>query len=87
MGLTVSRIEPVLPDFAYRATSVEGIVENEICPVFVGRVAGDPTPDPGEVVDWRWVDWPDFRLLAQAAPWALSPWATAQIAELPAILP
>lgn len=87
LGLTVTDIDLVLPDFAYTATGADGIVENEVCPVFVGRVEGDPTPDASEVADWRWVGWADFRLLAETAPWALSPWAVAQVAELPTLLP
>ncbi len=87
LGLTATTISLVLPDFAYRATSAEGIVENEICPVFIATVLGDPVPDPAEVAQWRWVDWSDFRLVARTAPWSLSPWAVAQVAELPADLP
>lgn len=87
LGLTATRIDLVLPDFAYRATGANGVTENEVCPVFVARVTGDPAPDAAEVADWRWVQWSDFRLLADTAPWALSPWAAAQVTELPADLP
>ncbi len=85
--LQAETVELVLPDFAYRATSTEGTVENEVCPVFVARVIGDPAPAPAEVAEWRWVEWPDFRRLVTAAPWAVSPWAAAQVAQLPASLP
>jgi 2-methylfumaryl-CoA hydratase len=34
-----------LPDYRYRA-EFRGIVENEICPVYVGRFAGAPAPEP-----------------------------------------
>lgn len=87
LGLTATTMEMVLPHFAYRATSAEGVVENEVCPVFVARVSGNPTPDPTEVTEWQWIDWPVFRQLAVTAPWALSPWAAAQVAELPVVLP
>ncbi|MGB9377608.1 MAG: isopentenyl-diphosphate Delta-isomerase [Mycobacteriales bacterium] len=87
LGLSPTDITVVLADFAYRATSAEGVVENEVCPVFVARVVGEPTPDPAEVVEWRWVDWADFRQLARSAPWALSPWSVEQVAQLPADLP
>ena len=50
-----------LPDFSYRAVSPEGVVEHEVCPVFVAEVDADPVPDPDEVAQWRWVDWPDFQ--------------------------
>lgn len=87
LGLRADRLELVLPDFAYRATGPDGIVENEVCPVFVATVTGDPTPDPSEVADWLWVAWADFRRLAGTAPWAISPWAAAQVPQLPASLP
>jgi len=87
LGLTALRMDLVLPDFAYRATGPDGVCENEVCPVFVARVEGDPTPDPAEVAEWRWVPWPDFRRLAEVTPWAISPWAAAQVPLLPAELP
>lgn len=87
LGLTPSAIEVVLPDFAYRAVSPEGVVENEVCPVFVALVDGDPVPDPGEVAQWAWADWAAFRATAHDAPWALSPWSVLQVAQLPAELP
>jgi isopentenyl-diphosphate delta-isomerase len=46
---------------------------------------GEPvvTADPAEVAEWRWVSWPAFRTVAVTAPWALSPWAAAQVPQLP----
>ncbi|CAO5191281.1 Isopentenyl-diphosphate Delta-isomerase [Frankia sp. AiPs1] len=69
-----------LPDFAYRAVAADGLVENEVCPVYVARALGDPDPDPAEVVEWRWVDWVDYRETAVRTPWALSPWSVDQMA-------
>ena len=49
LGLDVHDIEVVLPSFRYRAVMDNGIVENEICPVF--RVLYDgpaPVPEPSE---------------------------------------
>jgi isopentenyl-diphosphate delta-isomerase len=87
LGLTVSSLDVVLPDFAYRATSPEGVVENEVCPVFVATADADPVPNPAEVVQWDWSDWSSFRASALNAPWLLSPWAVLQVAELPEDLP
>jgi isopentenyl-diphosphate Delta-isomerase len=83
LTLVPSSMRMVLPDFSYRAVSPEGVVEHEVCPVFVAEVDGDPVPDEREVAQWRWVDWADFRSLAARQPWALSPWAVLQTALLP----
>jgi isopentenyl-diphosphate Delta-isomerase len=87
LGLRPARLEPVLPDFAYRAVAADGMVENEVCPVFFAHLDGGPepapSPDPDEVADWRWVPWAAFRQLAATAPWALSPWAAEQVPLLP----
>lgn len=72
----------VLPDFAYRAVDAGGLVENEVCPVFTGRLHGDPLPDPTEVAQWRWVDWPAFADAVMSSPWLVSPWAAEQVPQL-----
>ena len=38
----------------YRAVVSDGLIENEFVHVFGGRFDGVPTPDPGEVENWRW---------------------------------
>jgi isopentenyl-diphosphate delta-isomerase len=87
LGLEVGRLDPVLPRFSYRAVAADGMVENELCPVFFARLDGDGSPavaaDPAEVAEWRWVPWPSFRTVALTAPWVLSPWAARQVRELP----
>ena len=88
LGLRPARLELVLPSFAYRAVAADGIVENEVCPVYIAHLDGDPEPpaepDPQEVAEWRWVPWASFRTLAATAPWALSPWSVSQVGQLPA---
>lgn len=86
MGLALAGLTLALPDFAYRATDASGVVENEVCPVFTAVVdpaGAAPTPDPAEVEEWRWVPWADAAQLARSAPWAISPWAALQLAQLP----
>jgi isopentenyl-diphosphate delta-isomerase len=90
LGLHPVRLEPVLPDFSYRAVAPDGTVEHEVCPVFFAHLADPqppPTPDPGEVAEWAWVPWAAFRTVATTAPWALSPWAVEQVGRLPAGTP
>lgn len=86
LALTPVSLELVLPDFAYRAVSPEGLVEHERCPVWVAVVDADPDPDPDEVGEWAWIAWSDYRAVARLAPWALSPWSVSQSALLPATL-
>ena len=86
LGLRPARLEPVLPDFAYRAVDASGVVEHEVCPVFFAHLDGpEPAPaaDPAEVAEWRWVPWAEFGTVAATAPWALSPWAVEQVRRLP----
>lgn len=83
LGVGISNLRCVLPDFRYRATAADGTVENEVCPVFIARIAERPIPADSEVAEWRWVGWDDYRTLASATPWAISPWSAEQLAQWP----
>jgi isopentenyl-diphosphate delta-isomerase len=82
LGMTLTDLELALPDFRYRAVDASGIVENEVCPVYVARVDRDPRPNPDEVVDARWVDPADLAAALRATPWAFSPWLVLQAQQL-----
>lgn len=79
LGVTVSGLEVVLPEFRYCATDASGIVENEICPVYIAHVDGDPTPAADEVDAWSWVDPASLRRAVEATPFAFSPWLGDQL--------
>ena len=49
-------IAPVHPAFRYRAVAPNGIVENEVCPVYAARVVSEVQPNDDEVMDYQWVD-------------------------------
>ena len=85
LGVHVSDLTCVLPDFAYVATDASGIVENEVCPVFAGRLhpRAQLTPNSGEVMDWAWTPWEQLVAAISATPFVFSPWAVAQVRELP----
>jgi isopentenyl-diphosphate delta-isomerase len=84
LGLELGSIEPVLPEFRYRAVDASGIVEYEICPVFRAVTASDPQANPDEVAEWAWSDSADFRAAVAAAPYAFSPWLVLQLDALAA---
>lgn len=82
LGVEISDLQPLLPDFRYRAVDASGTVENEVCPVFSARVVHDPRPNPAEVMDLRWLSARELTAAADAAPWALSPWLLEQLNQL-----
>jgi isopentenyl-diphosphate Delta-isomerase len=79
LGLDVAQVELILPRFRYVAVQ-DGIVENEMCPVFRARAYGEVAFDPSEVEDTRWVDWPE--LLAMVDDPRLSTWCRLQLPRL-----
>ena len=83
LGLSLGSLELVLPDFRYRATDASGIVENEVCRVYLTTVDADPRPAPDEVAAWRWIDSAELRAAVAADPGGFSPWLVKQFAEWP----
>lgn len=81
LGVKVRGIRPVLPDFRYRAVDASGIVENEICPVFVASVDGEIRPVASEVSEFAWVQPAKLAAAVEAAPFAFSPWIGLQLQQ------
>ena len=82
LGITLSGITPILPDFRYRAVDASGIVENEVCPVYRAVTVDAVVPNPDEVAEFAWVDPVTLRDAALAAPYAFSPWLGWQLQQL-----
>lgn len=90
LGVHVGEIFLALPRFRYRATMSNGIVENEMCPVFWARAADDSAvirPNPDEVADTRWVNWARFSSEVLDGSAAISPWCEQQVRQLVALGP
>jgi isopentenyl-diphosphate delta-isomerase len=87
LGVHAAGITLILPRFRYRAVMPDGVVENEMCPVFRARTASAPDPDPSEVDSHEWVDWPVFAADVLAGHRAVSPWCAEQVAQLAALGP
>jgi isopentenyl-diphosphate delta-isomerase len=83
VGLHAQRVTLLLPTFRYRAVMPSGVVENEMCPVFAATTTGAPAPDPDEVEQATWVDWPEFRSSVLDGRRPVSPWCREQVALLP----
>jgi isopentenyl-diphosphate Delta-isomerase len=87
LGQQPSELRLVLPSFGYRAVDATGIVEHELCPVWVGRLDPDQlAPDPAEVMDLAWVEWQALVHTASETPQLLSPWAALQVPLLASAL-
>ncbi|MEY2848780.1 MAG: hypothetical protein RI885_1445 [Actinomycetota bacterium] len=84
LGIEVTDVTPVLPDFRYRAVDASGIVENEICPVFTARTSDVVTLNPAEVAEFAWLSPAALRASVTAAPFAFSPWLGWQLEQWPA---
>ncbi|CAN5125176.1 isopentenyl-diphosphate Delta-isomerase [soil metagenome] len=82
LGITLTDIEVVLPDFRYRAVDASGIVENEVCPVFRAVTPDSVAPNPDEVAEFAWVSPESLHAAAIAAPYAFSPWLGWQLEQL-----
>lgn len=84
LGVEVDDLRLVLPAFRYRAEQ-DGVVENEMCPVFTARVP-DPDAlrlDPDEVADAGWEPWASFREGVLDGRRAVSHWCREQVLQLP----
>ena len=82
LGIELAEVELALPLFRYRATDVNGTVENEVCPVYIAITADEPDPNPREVAEFAWIAPEELGRAVEAAPWAFSPWLVLQAREL-----
>lgn len=86
LGVGLDEVRLVLPEFRYRAVMAGGIVENEMCPVFVACTSDVVAADPDEVEAHEWVDWSAFRASVLDGSRDVSLWCLLQVRALPAEL-
>lgn len=82
LGLDLRSVQLVLPEFRYEARSANGVLENELCPVFVAYAASDLHPSRSEVADLEWVAWSRFRDEVLSGARAVSAWCERQVPRL-----
>lgn len=78
LGVEIAGLAPVYPEFRYRAVDPNGIVENEVCPVYAARVTSELHVNGDEVMDYRWSELEQVFQAIDATPWAFSPWMVMQ---------
>jgi isopentenyl-diphosphate Delta-isomerase len=71
--------------FIYRATDPKsGMTEYEFDHVFYGEFNGQPSPNPDEIDDWKWVDLTELLVDLESNPQDYTPWfevVTPQVIE------
>jgi isopentenyl-diphosphate delta-isomerase len=60
LGMGATDLAVALPDYRYQSPPFRGVIENEICPVYLGRTYDEPKPNREEVTAYQWVSWKDF---------------------------
>lgn len=82
LGVSLASVREALPDFRYRAVDASGVVEYEICPVFIATTHDEPRPVAAEVEEFYWADARALLAAIDNAPFAFSPWLTLQLPAL-----
>ncbi|RAY11653.1 isopentenyl-diphosphate delta-isomerase [Actinomadura craniellae] len=80
LGMGAQELTLVLPEFDYRATASDGLVEHERCPVVRAVPVGSPQPNPAEVAAAEWRTWEECRELTRHPD--SSPWFRMQMEQL-----
>jgi isopentenyl-diphosphate delta-isomerase len=86
LQITVDAIHEIAP-YRYRFADQHGIVENEICPIFIGCTDEEPILNKKEVEDWKWIDWKTFLEIIHEKPGTYSPWSEQEAVILQRIDP
>lgn len=73
LGIDLNEAYEILPDFSYKA-EMNGVVENELCPVFVGFTDQKLIINKNEIENIRWIKWPNFLKEIKQNPGKYSIW-------------
>lgn len=66
IGMEIKDIACIVPKYIYKTPPYKGIIEHEYCPIYIARAVSQPQPNPLEVDDFRWMNWPDYVAAAEA---------------------
>lgn len=65
LGMAAKDFKAVLPNYRYQTPPFNGVIENEICPVYFARTTDEPKLNPKEVEAYKWMSWQDFVKAAE----------------------
>lgn len=74
LGLDLTDIKEIIHDYRYRA-EMNGIVENEFCPVLMGYTNQEPVINPNEVETIKWLPWQEWVEEITRNPQEYSSWS------------
>ncbi len=60
LGMTVTDLRCLLPDYRYQTPPFNGIIEHEVCPLYFANTTDEPQPNALEVDDFHWLTWDEF---------------------------
>lgn len=73
LGISDTDIFEIISDFRYKV-ALDGIVENEICPILIGFPDQELVINKDEVKSIKWIPWEDFVKETESNPNNYSPW-------------
>ncbi|HSX16075.1 MAG TPA: isopentenyl-diphosphate Delta-isomerase [Candidatus Saccharimonadales bacterium] len=83
LGMAADNVRVVAPHYRYKTPPYNGIIENEICPVYIAHALGEPQPNPEEVADYKWVGWAEYtQALAADTDNTFSWWSKDQLQHI-----
>jgi isopentenyl-diphosphate Delta-isomerase len=66
LGMDISHLKVILPEYHYKTPPYRGIIEHEFCPVYFAVSASEVYPNSDEVGDFRWMGWSEYIGALQA---------------------
>ncbi len=83
LGVTdISKLTLVDADYRYKTPPFNGIIENEVCPIYAAITEAEPKPNPEEVEAYKWVEWDEVLKDATQDPEPYSYWFKDQLKVL-----
>lgn len=79
----ITELREILPDFRYQAVDSSGVMENELCPVYVARLADGfaVEPVPAQVDSFLWEEPVKVFEAIDALPGTFSPWMVEELSH------